>query len=82
MSAVDALVARARPPWWGRAACRTATGVNFFPVGGQSAKPAKAVCADCPACIDCLDAAMREPWLHGVWGGTTRAERRKMREAA
>ena len=38
---------------------------------------ARRVCAACPVREECLEVAVREDhW--GVWGGTTRAERRRM----
>ena len=43
---------------------------------------AKAICADCPACQECLEyaVAIREP--HGIWGGLNETERRVLIEAA
>ena len=55
--------------------------VSFFPDKGQSAAPAKAVCAGCPAKGPCLEYAI-ETDAEGVWGGTSRRERRAMRRAS
>ena len=53
----------------------------FFPVRGTSSRAAKALCASCPVRQECLEAALRlhpqEDW--GIWGGTSRDERRQLR---
>lgn len=38
---------------------------------------AKAICATCPVQPECLTAGLGEH--HGIWGGTTPRERRKLR---
>lgn len=40
---------------------------------------ARLLCEDCPVRAVCRDYALRQPNLHGVWGGTTRSERWIMR---
>jgi WhiB family transcriptional regulator, redox-sensing transcriptional regulator len=62
----------AREDWWDEAACRVggATLVDiFFSDELQDIAQAKAICAECPALVPCLEGALarREPW--GVWGG-------------
>lgn len=42
---------------------------------------AKAICARCPVRIPCLNWALAHPWEMGVWGGTTEAERIRMRRS-
>lgn len=41
------------------------------------------LCTKCPLKKQCLDSALNTPYAddYGVWGGTTRAERRRMRTA-
>ena len=90
----DATVAFARrhrcptPPalvagdWVQRAACRGSGFGPYFPRGGASAGPAKAVCAGCPVRTECLAFALEHPQLQGVWGGTSDAERRELRGRA
>lgn len=75
-------------PWMDEAACRTAPRSDFFPpVNLQNGEPyseagkaaverAKAVCAACPVIEQCREYAIYEQ--HGVWFGTTPAERRKL----
>ena len=66
-------------PWQADAECRDLPPDLFFPSSGPGTEAAKAVCATCPVCADCLDAALRRVEQHGVWGGTTPRERRRMR---
>jgi WhiB family transcriptional regulator, redox-sensing transcriptional regulator len=70
-----------RPAWHGEAACRTAPpGVNFFPEPGESAKPAKAICAGCRVNRACREWALTQPGnIDGVWGGQSRNDRAKPR---
>lgn len=39
----------------------------------------RAVCLGCPVREECLEEALADPELVGMWGGTTGAERRNMR---
>jgi WhiB family redox-sensing transcriptional regulator len=65
------------PEWQNRAACLDADPDMFFECRGRdAAKPAKAICADCPVQRDCLDYALDEHIVFGIWGGLTREERR------
>lgn len=63
--------------WEDDAACRGASPAPFFPEQGQTAAQAKEVCARCPVRQQCLAANLGE--REGVWGGTTPAERRRIR---
>lgn len=49
--------------------CRDADPDLFFAESPTDVERAKALCADCPARLECLSGALerREPW--GVWGG-------------
>src|SRR5664280_1333426 len=68
-----------RPAWMDRGACRRESLDAFFPSRGVSTATAKAVCADCVVKTPCLDYALSESDLAGVWGGTSPEERRQMR---
>lgn len=70
-----------RPPHPDDAACRDSE-ANFFPPVGnyRLAQEAKAVCATCPVIGACLEYAIDNHYdVYGVWGGTTRLERKKLR---
>jgi WhiB family redox-sensing transcriptional regulator len=54
----------------------------FFPGKGGSTREARGVCSDCPIRTRCLEVALADPTLVGVWGGTSERERRKLRAAA
>jgi WhiB family redox-sensing transcriptional regulator len=64
--------------WHADAACSGADPDLFFPVKGSSPTRAKAVCAGCPVVSPCLRDALGRDQQHGVWGGTTADERRKL----
>ncbi|MFI8230218.1 WhiB family transcriptional regulator [Streptomyces sp. NPDC085900] len=71
--------------WRERAACLREDPDLFFPisVSGPTLRQidrAKAVCGRCPVVEQCLAWAMRAGNVEGVWGGTTEAERRAMRQ--
>lgn len=69
--------------WRTQAACREADPELFFPGERDSAYPALAVCRTCPVAQPCLQFALTfEPARdHGVFGGTTPPQRRRLREA-
>lgn len=69
--------------WRGSAACRVEEPELFFPMPGvgraQQTARAKAVCAQCPVRVRCLDHALRSSGLtHGIFGGMTGRERREL----
>ena len=68
-----------REPWTARAACRGVGADVFFTEQDEATRPAKEVCAGCPVREECLDYALRNGERHGVWGGTSERERRRMR---
>jgi WhiB family redox-sensing transcriptional regulator len=74
-----AIIARARPAWFDQAACRGVALAVFFPGQGRSAMPARNICQHCPVSTPCLDYALADPALVGVFGGTTESERDHIR---
>ena len=71
--------------WQMKGTCRTVDASVFFcpdqtvrPVRRRSEAAAKAVCARCPVRAQCAAYALstREP--HGIWGGFTETERRRL----
>ena len=65
--------------WRDQAACRGTDLDVFFPGRGESAGPARQVCAQCPVRQACLDYALSHGITHGVWGGLAERERRPLR---
>lgn len=68
--------------WADSAACVGLDPVLFFPPregpnSGTSA--AKAVCAQCPVRLECLDWALTYNENTGVWGGLSAGERRTLK---
>ena len=57
---------------------RRATEV-FFPGRGETAGPARQVCAQCPVRQQCLEFAVSNRIVYGIWGGLTGRERRALR---
>jgi WhiB family transcriptional regulator, redox-sensing transcriptional regulator len=70
--------ARFAARWRELAACRGTDLEVFFPGRGESAGPARQVCAACPVRQPCLDYAITNRITHGIWGGLTERERRTL----
>lgn len=51
----------------------------WFAVGALEHKVAKSICQRCPVRTECLRYALEEPVDHGIWGGLTERERRRLR---
>ena len=69
------------PTWRDEAVCRGFDIEVFFPDEGDAAaiSAAKDICAACPVLDDCLAYAVEHNQTEGIWGGTTRQERRRLR---
>lgn len=65
--------------WMQHAACLHADVDLFFPTKGGSPDAAKRVCARCPVRLQCINYALADESLVGVWGGLTDRERREIR---
>ena len=74
-----AVPARFAARWRELAACRGTDLEVFFPSRGESAGPARQVCAGCPVRTPCLDYAITNRIAYGIWGGLTERERRALR---
>ncbi|MDQ3273530.1 MAG: WhiB family transcriptional regulator [Actinomycetota bacterium] len=75
-----------RPPaeWRLSAACRDADPEAFFPdlEGLDRVKPIIAqYCRHCPVATECLEAALQQGYLDGIFGGLTPDERRVLNGA-
>jgi WhiB family redox-sensing transcriptional regulator len=70
-------------PWVEEAACAGMEDPSiFFPRKGGSSAPAKRICDQCPVRIQCLNEALHRPERHGVWGGMSERERRRLLQIA
>lgn len=80
-------MARLHNPFDGRQLCATADKDWFFPdevedsaeVMSLKTMNAKALCKACPLTLACLEYALKTPSLEGIWGGTTKQERKTIR---
>lgn len=66
-------------PWKADAACADTAPELFFPHRGESHRNALAVCDSCPVGVECGEYALSRGINHGVWGGMSERERRKIR---
>jgi WhiB family redox-sensing transcriptional regulator len=64
--------------WMANGNCRGETPSLFFPSDGVGVDVARRVCADCPVKEPCLEYALHNGIDHGVWGGTSERERRRI----
>jgi WhiB family redox-sensing transcriptional regulator len=66
--------------------CMNSDPEAWFPnmAQGRSAEivNARNLCRVCPVQKECLEYALGDPDLHGIWGGTTPRERSKLRVRA
>lgn len=71
------------PPlvWRDLASCLGVDGDLFFPARGEPTDEAKAICAGCIVREDCLEYALTTKQYHGIWGGTSERERKRLRKA-
>lgn len=60
------------------AACRDTPAGTFYPTDSSGLDMARRICGDCEVSAECLDYALYYRIEHGVWGGASEAERRKM----
>jgi WhiB family redox-sensing transcriptional regulator len=65
--------------WRQQARCRGVDPATFYPVSDEDeAVGAKEICAECPVREPCLEYALTVREKHGVWGGRTERERRRL----
>jgi WhiB family transcriptional regulator, redox-sensing transcriptional regulator len=68
--------------WMQRAACLHHEPELFFPPGPSAVDhiaQAQAICRGCPVARECLEVALADPTLLGVWGGTSETQRAAIR---
>ena len=64
--------------WMRQGNCREEPPSLFFPSDGAGVDAARQLCATCPVKEPCLEYALRNRIDHGVWGGTSERERRRI----
>jgi WhiB family transcriptional regulator, redox-sensing transcriptional regulator len=64
--------------WMAYGNCSDGDPSLFFPSDGVGVEIARRVCADCPVKEPCLEYALRNRIDHGVWGGASERERRRI----
>lgn len=64
--------------WMSEGNCRLYPPATFFPSDGVGVDRARKICKDCPVLGRCLDYALDERIEHGVWGGCSERERRRI----
>ncbi len=66
--------------WEEFANCKATDTNLFFPERGASSKEGKAVCSDCVVREQCLEESLSRYDTHGIWGGTSDRQRRRIKE--
>ena len=64
--------------WMGQGRCRDMDPAVFFPSDGIGVQFAQRICDECPVKAPCLEYALHNHVDHGVWGGTSERERRRI----
>ena len=64
--------------WMPKGRCREIPPGTFFPSDGVGVEVARRICAECPVKVPCLEYALLHRIDHGVWGGASERERRRI----
>ncbi len=64
--------------WMARGKCRDVEPSVFFPSDGLGVQAAQRICAGCSVAEECLEYALANRIDHGVWGGRSERERRRI----
>ncbi len=64
--------------WMADGTCREHPAEVFFPRDGLGVIRAQRICATCPVAAPCLEYALDNHIDHGVWGGKSERERRRL----
>lgn len=65
-------------PWMEHGSCGNHAPEVFFPSDGVGVIRAQRICKDCPVKANCLEYALEERIDHGVWGGASERQRRRL----
>lgn len=61
-----------------RGKCKEVAPDTFFPSDGMGVLVAQRICSECPVSSACLEYALVNHIDHGVWGGASERERRRI----
>jgi len=64
--------------WMNQGKCKEMDPTLFFPSDGVGVQAAQRICAECPVKAACLEYALVNRVDHGVWGGASERERRRL----
>jgi len=64
--------------WMTDGECRNYPAAAFFPSDGVGVDAARKICATCKVSSQCLEYALAARIDHGVWGGASERERRRI----
>jgi WhiB family transcriptional regulator, redox-sensing transcriptional regulator len=64
--------------WMANGSCALEKPAVFFPSDGVGVEFARRICAGCPVKEPCLEYALEQRIDHGVWGGCSERERRRI----
>jgi len=64
--------------WMSKARCRGHAPQEFFPSDGVGVDRARQFCGGCDVRVECLEYALEHRIDHGVWGGCSERERRRI----
>ena len=64
--------------WMEDGKCRKHLPETFFPTDGAGVNIAMRICDGCPVREPCLEYALYHHINHGIWGGTSERERRRI----
>ena len=64
--------------WMAVGNCAHQSPATFFPSDGVGVEVARRICASCPVKEACLEHALANRIDHGVWGGASERERRRI----
>ena len=68
-------------PWLPEALCSQTDPEIFFPEKGEPGRTAREICFKCPVIHDCLQWAIDNREMHGIWGGLSPVDRKIMGNA-
>ncbi len=64
--------------WMANGNCRNYPPAAFFPSDGVGVDRARKICASCAVLSECREYALANRIEHGVWGGCSERERRRI----